>query len=428
MKKIILLLFCISTIYISNAQSNEDVAKVYLKRAHQVIEESINFKEALVQFNKAMQYMDTIKSAKVAKFGAEINYELNKLEEAKKLASQYFLLELNTGSEEYLTFLNLKITIDEELEKQLAEQKRIEDARIKKEKELKKIDSLKTIWKNKSKALTLKVDSIYTFNNNSLAIFSSNNYFGIINDKGETVLKANKYKDVLSFDGYLIFKNKKKEATEVFCYISSDKSGFLLPSPSDFNTLSTHYGKIMMPRGNGRLVTYPNNSYEPFVFDIATKKQVKVVNKQELFKSLKKKKIIDKYNKEDQLKINKVWYSFGGHLGGGIHPLYIIEKGYNVNSFLCSIDGKVLDAISDYQYIGSFYKDKYQAIKGNKILWINQNGTKVDDAKDETGVYTGSTKVVKLEKGVYQLMKDGVIILGKEKLEKMNVFLRKNAK
>jgi hypothetical protein len=431
MKKIIFTLFCSLSIFVSNAQSNRDIANVYLKRAHQVIEESIDFKEALVQFNKALQHLDTITSAKTAMFGAKINYELQNLEEAKNLASQYFLLEKNTGTEEYLTFLDLKITIDEELEAQikakLAEEKRIEEERIKKEKELKKIDSLKTSWRSKSEALSIKVDSIYKFDKNNLALFTLNNYFGIINDNGKVLLKADKYKDVVSFDGYLLFKDKKEEATKIFCYSTNDKGGFLLPNPSDFSTLSTHYGQIMLPRGNGRLVTYPDNSYEPMVFDLASKKIVKVANKQDLFKDLKKNDIIDKYNKEDELKINKVWYSFGGHLGGGVHPLYL-DKNYGVHSFLCSIDGTVIDATTTYQYIGSFYNDKLQAIKDGKTLWINQNGTKVKKAKDETGVYTGDIKVVKLDNGSYQFMKGNVIVLGEEKLEKLAVFLRNNSK
>jgi hypothetical protein len=425
MKKIIFTFFCCIAFSFSNAQSNKDIANTYLKRAHKVLEESIDFKEALIQFNKALQYMDTITSAKVVKFGAEINYEVQNLEDAKKYAAQYFLLERNTGTEEYLTFLNLKITIDEELEKKIAEEKKIEKERIKKEKDLKKIDSLKTIWNNKSVSLSLKVDSIYTFNKDNLAIFKVNDYYGILTDKGEVLVKADEYKDVLSFDGFFIFKNKEEESTKVYCFSSISKEGFLLPIPSDFNPLSTHYGIIMLPRGNGRLVAYPNNSYEPMVFDLNEKKIVKVANKQDLFKNLKKNDIIDKYNKEDELKINKVWYSFGGHLGGGIHPLYL-DNNYEIHSFLFSIDGNILQTASNYQYIGAFYNNKFQAIKDNKTVWINQNGTKVKDSKDESGVYTAGVKVIKLANGSYQFMKDGFIILENEKLEKMADFLRNN--
>lgn len=37
----------------------------------------------------------------------------------------------------------------------------------------------------------------------------------------------------------------------------------MLPAVSDFSTLSTSYRKVMLPRGNGRVVTYPNNAKEP---------------------------------------------------------------------------------------------------------------------------------------------------------------------
>lgn len=424
MKKIILAILCLLTFAVSNAQTKNEIADIYIKRASQSLE-NLDAELAIVHFNKAMERMDTITSSRVARLGTLINYELTNLAEAHSYAKQYFLLVKNKKSEEYKEFLDLYVNINEELEVQLAKEKKEEEERLRKEKELRRIDSLKTIWNEKSESLSLKVDSIYKFDKNNLAIFKVNNYYGIINDSGEVILKADLYQDVLSFDGYLIFKNKKEEATKIYCFNANDKSGFLLPSPSDFNMLSTHYGQVMLPRGNGRLVTYPNNSYEPMVYDLNVKKNVKVANKQDLYKNLKKNDIIDKYNKDDELKINKEWYKFGGHLGGGIHPLYM-QNNYKVHSFLCSVDGKMLRTTSRYQFIGAFYNNKFQAIKDNEIVWINQNGTKVSAPDNEAGTYTGSTKVVKLANGSYQLNKDGVIILGKEKLEKMAEFLRKN--
>jgi hypothetical protein len=194
---------------------------------------------------------------------------------------------------------------------------------------------------------------------------------------------------------------------------------------SDFNLLSTHYGKVMLPRGNGRLVTYPDNSYGPMVYDLNVKKIVRVANKKELFKSLKSNDIIDKYNKKGEVKINKDWYSFGGHVGGGIHALYL-EDNYNVHSFLCSIDGNVLYAESDYQYLGAFHNNKTQAVKDSETVWVNQNGTKVSAAKEDAGEYSGNSTLTRLKSGAYQITQDGVIILGEERLEKMPVFLRNN--
>jgi hypothetical protein len=426
MKKLLLAFLCLMTFALTYAQSNKDIAGVYVKRSQESLS-NLEVELSLVHFNKAMKYMDTITSSKVAKLGTLIHYELRNYGDALSLAKQYFVLEKNKKTEEYTDFLDLYVNINEEYEAQLAENKRVEEERIKKEKDLKSIDSLKTIWNNKSESLSLKVDSIYTFNKKNLALFKSNKYYGVITDKGEVLVKADEYLDAVSFDGFFIFKNKEQETTKVYCFNSNDKAGFLLPSPSDFNSLSTHYGKIMLPRGNGRLVAYPNNSYEPMVYDLNVKKNVKVANKQDLFKNLKKNDVIDKYNKDDELKIDKVWYNFGGHLGGGIHPLYL-DNNYEVNSFLCSIDGNVLKTTSNYQYIGAFYNNKFQALKDNKTVWINQNGTKVNAPKDESGVYTAGVKVVKLANGTYQLKKDGFIVLGDEKLEKMADFLRNNKK
>lgn len=436
MKNLLLAFICLMTFALSNAQSNNDIAKVYIKRAQDAVESSADFEGALMHFEKAKKYLDTITDKKIAALASRIYFEnhystknlkeqLLFLKESESYSHQYFLLEKSKKSEFYTINVENLVLTKETIE-EIEEEIRIEEEELlRKEKELKKIDSLKTIWNAKSESLSLKVDSIYKFDKNNLALFKANNYYGIINDKGEVLLKADLYEDALSFDGFFILKNKVKEATKIYCYNASSKTGYTLPSPSDFNMLSTHYGKVMLPRGNGRLVTYPNNSYEPMVYDLNLKKNVKVANKQDLFKNLKKNDVIDKYNKDDELKVNKVWYKFGGHLGGGIHPLYI-NNNYKVHSFLCSVDGKMLRSTSRYQFIGAFYNNKFQAVKDNETVWVNQNGTKVGAPDDESGVYTGTTKVVKLSNGSYQLMQGEFIILGNEKLEKIADFLRNN--
>ena len=65
---------------------------------------------------------------------------------------------------------------------------------------------------------------------------------------------------------------------------------------SEFNALSTNYGKVMLPRANGRLVTYPNNSLQPLVYDLNERKVVKIANEEELFKNLKKADIQKNFN------------------------------------------------------------------------------------------------------------------------------------
>lgn len=432
--KRLLIVFLLFISFLNYSQSNKDIANVYIKRANESIS-NLDAETARVSFDKAMRYLDTITSANVARLGMQIYYEIHHKEEtpqqqlellqvSKKYSNQYFLLEKNRKSEDYKTATEdyvLILEAEEELQNKI---KFIEAEEARQAKELKRIDSLKTVWRNKSTAMAINVDSIYDFNKNNIALFKKANFYGLMNDVGEVIVPANEFKDVVYFDNYFIFKNKNTEATKLFCFNSNTKKGFVIPPISDFNTLSTHYGKIMLPRGNGRLITYPNNSTKPFVFDLNVKKTVVVANEKELFKNLDKSDAIDKYNKDGEVKVNKEWYKFGGHLGGGIHPLYA-EEGYELKGFLCAIDGKFLDVVSDYQYIGAFYNGKFEAIQGENRIWINQNGTKVSDAKDDSGKYSGTSKVVKLEDGSYQIMREGIIILGDEKLEKMPDFLRK---
>ncbi|RCS26311.1 hypothetical protein DUT90_11105 [Polaribacter sp. WD7] len=422
MKNLLFVLICLVAFTTISGQSKKDIANVYIKRSEESLG-NLEIEESLDHFNKAMKYIDTITSHRIARLGTYIHFELDRFKEAQAYAKQYFLLAKNKKSEEYQDFLELFVNINEEIETLEQKEKQLALARLQKEKELRKIDSLKTMWRNKSEALSLKVDSIYTFNKDNLALFEAKGFFGVMSDRGEILVKADTYQDALHFDGFFILKNTKEAPTKIFAYINSSHSGYMLPSPSEFNALSTHYGKVMLPRGNGRLVTYPNNSYKPMVYDLNARKFVKVANEEELLKDLKRNDVIDKSNKDGEVKIAKEWYRFGGHLGGGIHPLYLPNQ-YKVNSFLCSIDGSVLNANSTYQNIGFFYNNKSQAVKGNKTIWINQNGTKVTAPKDESGKYTGNSKVVKLENGKYQIMQGQFIVLGGEKLEKQVDFLR----
>ena len=434
-KKLIIIIFFIA-FNVTNGQSNRDIANVYIKRAYEAINTNIDFDTALIYFEKAMKRTDTILDRKVAALGSTIYFETHHkrpnikekiafLEKSKMYCSQYFNLYSNRSSEEYISNTEDYVLIQETIEKLNEELKKNEEERIRKEKELKKIDSLKTIWTNKSNALSIKADSIYSFDKNNVSLYTKNGFYGIINDRGEIIVKAEEYKDALSFDGFILLKNKKQETTKVYCYNTNSKKSFLLPNIADFNPLSTHYGKIMLPRANGMLVTYPNNSYGPMIYDLKLKKIIETSNKKDLFKNLKKNNIIDKYNKDSEVKINKLWYSFGPHLGGGVYTLYF-DKNYDVNSYLCSIDGRVISAKLEYQFIGAFYNNRFQALKNNKIVWINQNGTELDAQKNGYDVYKGNSKIIKINDGIYQIMKEGKIIRGNEELEKMTDFLKEN--
>jgi hypothetical protein len=270
-KRLLTLLFLISISITSIAQSNKDIANVYLKRANTAIQENINFNAALTYFEKAMTYTDSITEKKIALMGSLIYFEvhhtrdteleqLSLLEKSKEYSVQYFVLAKNKKSEEYLNSTESFVLIEETIESLKIKIKQLEEEKLAKEKELRKIDSLKMVWNKKSDILSIKVDSIYNFNKNNLALFTKDGSYGIINDLGEVLVKADEYKDALYFDGFILLKNKIEAPTKIYGYNTNNDSGFLLPSFSDFNSLSTHYGKVMLPRGNGRLITYPNNS------------------------------------------------------------------------------------------------------------------------------------------------------------------------
>ncbi len=419
MKKVFVLLGLLFSIF-SYAQTNDEIAGVYLKRARKVIEESIDFKEAKVLYEKAMRYVDSVKTSDMAMLGARIYYELEEYKTAKRLSKKYFALVKNRKSEEYEDQLELAILITEELEQQEEEQKRLEEARIKKEKEIKFIDSLKTEWRSKAKSMVLPFDGIDAFNKYQVAIYRFKGKVGLLSDVGEIIVEANDFEDVVSFDGIFIFKDKANEPSKLYYYNMSTSEGFDIPALSTFNTLSTHYGTVMLPRANGQLVTYPNNSYEPFIFDLNTRSLVRLENQKELFKSLRKSDAIDKYNNDGEVKKDKTWYTFGGHLGGGVHPLY--EENYVLSGFLFSIDGTFFSAKTDYQYIGPFYNNTMQAIQGNETIWVNQNGTKISSVEDQSKEYSGESRVVKTDGG-FHIMQGDKIVLGDDKLETIEDFV-----
>lgn len=411
------------------AQSNEEKAEVYINRAEEKFQ-NLELDDALKNFNKILKLMDTITNPKVADLGLNIHYEMKNYRIARKFADQYFILtKKNKNRKEYKTNIEIGINIDEKIEELEAEEKRLEEERIAKEKELKRIDSLKTIWKANSDALSITADSIYKFNKDNIGLFKKGDYFGIISDNGIVLLEADTYKKAIAFDGYTILANKESNPTKVYCFNNKSKKGFNLPDVTEFNAVSSHYGKIMLPRGNGRLVTYPDNSSRALVFDMSERKFVNVANKKQLFKDLKRADAISKYNKEDEIKVKKEWYSFGGHLGGGIYPL--INKNFSVHGFLFSIAGENVSP-SAIRNLGYFYSSKIEGYKNGETVWLSQSGSEVDAPKDESGFYTGDSKVTKMEDGKYQIKQkiDGkdYIILGDNKLEKLIDFLRTNSK
>ncbi len=427
MKKILLILAFAISFGTSYGQSNKELAGVYIKKAKKNYS-NLEIDLAAKNFTKAIRLLDTIVKSDIARLGTLIQFELRAYENAKSYAKQYFALVKNKTSEEYSQLLDLYVTIEEELERVEIENARKEKERLAREKETRRIDSLKNVWKLKADGMSLNIASIQKFNKNGIAVFKKNADYGIINDVGEILVKAENYKVAKSFDGFVLLQDKEKEPTKIYCFNTNTKSGFVLPSVSEFNTLSTHYGNVMMPRGNGTIVAYPNNSLKMYIYNVVSRKFLNISDERTLFKELKKTDKIDNYNKDGQVKINKKWFSLGGHLGGGVYALYLSD--YSIYGFLCSLDGSILKT-NNYQGIGSFYNGKfYVENSDDSSYWVNQNGTKVTSATDDNGSYSGVSKIVTLDTGAFQIHQtiSGkiYIVLGTEKLETLEDFLRKH--
>lgn len=117
MRKILVAIVVLTTISI-NGQSNRQIAASYIKKANEAIEKSIDYTTALINFNKAIQYMDKITDAKVASLGARAYFEIHHkqrtikkqiqfLEKSNLYSQQYFKLAKNKNSNSYANNLEI---------------------------------------------------------------------------------------------------------------------------------------------------------------------------------------------------------------------------------------------------------------------------------------------------------------------------------
>jgi hypothetical protein len=422
-KKLVIFLFFIS-LFSSYSQSKDEIASVYMKRATKAIEEESDYKKATELFEKGVSYLDSITDISMAKLGVDIYYKQLNYKLAKKYSQAYFNVAKDKKSEEYLNQLDLAVTLDELVEKQIAKEKRLALIKRRKLKKQRKIDSLSNLWETQSKKMSIAADTILSFDKNNYAVFVNDGRYGLLTDKGRIVIPANGYRNAIANDGYILFTNLKEEAFVMYCFDTNTGEGFLLPRPSKINNSSTNYGKIMLPRANGTLVTYPDQTAVPFVYNLKEKEIITIKDKEAFFKQLKKDDVIEKYDKEDNIRIEKVWYNFGGILGGNMFPVYLNNEDV-IHSFVSGIDGSVFLVGSDYQYIGGFYKNCFEALYDNDRVWIDQTGNEVDAPENESGSYTGKIELVKLDNGFYHFMKDGLIVFGKKTLETKDVFMKK---
>ena len=112
MKKVLTVLFCVFGLLQFNAQSNRQLAYSYIKKANYAIEKSIDYTEAFVNFNKAVELLGEIRDKNIASLGARTYFEIHHkqktiqkqikfLEQSTTYSKQYFLLTTNKNSHDY---------------------------------------------------------------------------------------------------------------------------------------------------------------------------------------------------------------------------------------------------------------------------------------------------------------------------------------
>ena len=120
--RLLLTLLCIISFTFTNGQSNTDIANVYLRRAKEAVETKVNYKEALVQFEKALKYLDSISDKNLATLASSIyfeNYQLQTtdkekiafLKNSETYRRRYFVLEQDNTAEGYIKNLESLILI-----------------------------------------------------------------------------------------------------------------------------------------------------------------------------------------------------------------------------------------------------------------------------------------------------------------------------
>ena len=205
------------------------------------------------------------------------------------------------------------------------------------------------------------------------------------------------------------------------------KQGFLLPSVSSFSANSTHYGKIMKPRANGLIVTYPNNSNKSYVYNLKEKSFLVTEDFDGFLKMLKKNDIIEKY-KDQQIRINKQWLTLGSHFGAGIYELYAEDKRFG---YLNSSNGNVWD-VNYYNFIGGYCDGNFELLEGDKRYWLDADGVRQETNKNESGSYSGTSRFVKQSDGHYSIFQNkggkDYLVIGDQTLLNQKQFVAESSK
>ena len=405
------------------AQSNTEIAEIYLIKSEEQLKKK-ELTKALVYFDKAKSLLGDKTTAKVEEIGTMIYYNLEDYKVAKEHAKQYFALTTEKGSDRYNEVLFLYVDIEEKIEAENKIKAELLAAEMLRKKEQARLDSLTGVWNKKAENQSIVADTIYPFDRNNVAVFkSANGFYGVIDDQGNTLVAPGNYSGFMHYDSRIVLtEGIENQATKIMTVDTYSQEQWLLPAARKFNALSTNYGKVMLPRENGLLVTYPNNSKKVLVYDINGRKFKETEGLDKYFQYWKDQKVIKKFNKENQIKIDKEYLDYGGDLGG--YMAFYTETG----DLFCyiSLGGHIIK-VSEYNYLGTLKNGILQAEKSDgQTVWLTEKGVVTDAMINKNGLYKGMT-VLKKVKGNYQfvnpkneIMKDGVV------LESLESFLTKN--
>ncbi len=416
-----LFFFFVVTISIS-AQTNEEIAGIYLVKSEAELKNN-DITKAVTYFDKASALLGDTRTLKVEELGIFLYYQLKDYQVSKEHAKRYFALAKDKSSEKYQEVLFLYVEIEELIEEENNVKAAEKAEQLLKEKEINRLAVLKMEWQRKADALVFEADSIFSYDKNGMAPFASvDGKYGVVDDQGNVIITAS-YSSVLNYDGYIVLlEGIENQPTKIEVFNTATKSRAIMPAVSFFNSLSTHYGKVMLPRANGVLVAYPNNSNKVAVYDLATNSLRGNSNLENHFKYWKDLKVIKKYNKNNQIKIDKQYLNFGGDLLG-------FSAFYNENSSLfgfISVGGVVVPA-NAYSNIGTLNNGFAEAIKSNGTsVWLNEKGEETKALINKNGEYSGSSTLVKLASSKYQFRNEGnQIVKGNEVLDDLKTYLKK---
>lgn len=411
--------FCTLTVF---AQTNAEIAGIYLTKSEEELANK-NLNQSVEYFEKAKTLFEGKTTIKVEEQGTFLYFALQNYIQAKEHAKNYFALNPDKKTDRYKEVLFLYVELEELIEKQKEIEKQQNIERLLAIAKQRKLDSLKTTWKNLAAKMVVEADSIFAFDKNGIAVFkNSKGKYGLIDDKGNEIVTAT-YNNSCSFDAIvLLFEGIKDQPTKITAFNTNTKELKTLPAISQFNALSTHYGKVMLPRSNNVLICYPNNTNKVAIYDLTTNSLKPSTDLERYFEHWKDLDVIKKYNKENQVKLDKDYLDYGGNLVGF--------------SVLCSLTGGIeafitiggtLISPDTYKYIGTLESGFAEAIKKDGSReWIDENGNVTTMLSNKSGIYEGTTVLNKVGKSQFELRnKENQIIKGDKVLDNLADFLSK---